>query len=51
MYLVEAQFKVRREAGEVAANLSQEAEILAQWLRTTHSDKPPLPGEDHLQPP
>ena len=50
MYLVEAQFKVRCEAGEVAANLSQEAEILAQWLRTTHSDKPPLTGEDHLQP-
>jgi hypothetical protein len=42
MYLVEARFKLRCEAGEVANTLSKEAEFLAQWLGKAHADKPPL---------
>jgi hypothetical protein len=42
MYLVEAHFKARCEGGEIAASLTREAEILAQWLSKSHPDKPPL---------
>jgi hypothetical protein len=42
MHLVEAEFRARCDRGEAKPTIGDEAEILAEWLRRTHPNAPPL---------
>ena len=42
MHLVEAEFKLRSDAGRLEPSLTKEAAALAAWFRTAHPKVPPL---------